>query len=468
MTRIAARLPGTRETGYDARMRCRRLDLAIVLALTGPSAIAQTDWNPLAVGSPGPIFATATLSPNAIAFDPLREVVVALLPDVTSTWEWNGTAWSSSPTGGGYHVPQDASLAFDGPTARVMLFGGGGLFTPANETRHWEPASANWVVTSSLNSPSARSSHGMVYDSMRGRVLVFGGIDGTSAPLDDLWAWDGADWTDITPTSGPAARYDHGMAYDHHRDRLVLFGGAASFGIFGDTWEWDGTAWHQLASGGGPLFSSRNAMVYDAARRRTVLLSLSGLGISTWEWDGSEWTERTTSPPPGSPFSPPLVAYDAARRETIALEGPVFAGTTTWSYAPTDPADAEIVPAGCGGPTTDLGDSFPWLGDDWTVSFSNLPDPALGGAFGLLGDPFPDPVDLAVLGAPGCALGVQPFAPAVPLAVLGSAASWSLGLPNDTGLIGLQVAQQLAAFDPAATALGLVFSDAIRITFGGL
>ena len=84
----------------------------------------------------------------------------------------------------------------------------------------------------------------MVYDSTRGRVLLFGGkrlADG--AFLNDLWGYDGSDWTRVQTAIAPQPRSDFGFAYDSSRDLLVLFGGASALGELGDTWLYDGVGW---------------------------------------------------------------------------------------------------------------------------------------------------------------------------------------------------------------------------------
>src|SRR5262245_26789082 len=62
--------------------------------------------------------------------------------------------------------------------------------------------------------PGPRINHAMVYDSVRGRVVLFGGIarDNTSE-YGDTWEWDGFRWERVA-TNGPAPRSKHAMAYD--------------------------------------------------------------------------------------------------------------------------------------------------------------------------------------------------------------------------------------------------------------
>lgn len=77
----------------------------------------------------------------------------------------------------------------------------------------------------------------MVYDSQRARIVLFGGYMGGSGFQSDTWEWDGTQWNQVQ-VSGPAARSQHGMAYDRLRRRAVLFGGIGDLGRKADTWEY--------------------------------------------------------------------------------------------------------------------------------------------------------------------------------------------------------------------------------------
>ncbi|HIE71069.1 MAG TPA: hypothetical protein EYP98_13340, partial [Planctomycetes bacterium] len=102
----------------------------------------------------------------------------------------------------------------------------------------WEYDGVDWTQSTPASSPSARYNHAMVYDSVRGKVVMFGGqAPGTT---NDTWEYDGVNWTQVTTTSSPSARYAHAMAYDSARGKVVMFGGVVgSNGFFNDTWEYD-------------------------------------------------------------------------------------------------------------------------------------------------------------------------------------------------------------------------------------
>src|SRR5262249_2857993 len=63
----------------------------------------------------------------------------------------------------------------------------------------------------------------MVYDSLRGVTVMFGGHEGNPY-LGNTRAWNGSTWAQLA-TSGPSARASHAMAYDPVRGVTVLFGG---------------------------------------------------------------------------------------------------------------------------------------------------------------------------------------------------------------------------------------------------
>src|SRR5262245_22161237 len=81
-------------------------------------------------------------------------------------------------------------------------------------------AGPSWVLAPSEISPSPRFDHAMTYDSTRGRVVLFGGYDGSTR--NDTWEWDGNAWVKATPAAAPSSRSRHAMTYDSVRGRTLL------------------------------------------------------------------------------------------------------------------------------------------------------------------------------------------------------------------------------------------------------
>ena len=57
-----------------------------------------------------------------------------------------------------------------------------------------------------------------------------------ASPLGDSWRFDGTHWSQVQDI-GPAPRVDHNMAFDSTRGAIVLFGGLDANATLGDTWE---------------------------------------------------------------------------------------------------------------------------------------------------------------------------------------------------------------------------------------
>jgi hypothetical protein len=78
------------------------------------------------------------------------------------------------------------------------------------------------------------------------KFLLFGGYDGVSAALNDLWLLDPAtwSWTPVTAQDPPSGRFFSQMAYDRINDLVYLYGGhGAADGrvsvLHLSTWTWE-------------------------------------------------------------------------------------------------------------------------------------------------------------------------------------------------------------------------------------
>lgn len=182
----------------------------------------------------------------------------------------------------------------------------------------------------------------MVYDSAHGVVLLFGGgpyrADSTSPLSNELWAWNGSSWQRLA-SAGPSPRRDAFFVFDSKRGRAVLFGGLTTFTpatVASDTWEWDGTAWKQVATSGPPGRQIAGGG-FDAQRGVVVLYGGSGTDhfatmTDTWEWDGTSWTKRATSAA-GPQQVPGPAIFDDARKALVMIAGDFNSGPTQlWQW----------------------------------------------------------------------------------------------------------------------------------------
>ncbi len=283
---------------------------------------ACADWRRrTSATSPAPRFG------HAMAYDSARGVTVLFGGHSTynvydDTWEWNGTDWTERFSALGNRPPArfEHAMVYDSIRGVTVLFGGQGGSTLLGDT--WEWNGTTWAQRSPLSSPSYRRNHAMAYDGARGVTVLFGGEPVSLFPQGKPWEWDGESWTPRTPTTVPPGRIDHAMAYDSDRGVTILFGGLV-YSASGDTWEWNGTTWTQPIPAAGPPARVYPAMAYDSGRHVTTLFG----GYhdptylrDTWEWDGTTWSQHSPGSSPTGRFAPAM-AYDSGRGVTVLFGG---------------------------------------------------------------------------------------------------------------------------------------------------
>ena len=101
-----------------------------------------------------------------------------------------------------------------------------------------------------------------------GRASCSSAAANLKAAAGDTWEWDGAKWQ-LIDASGPTARDHHATAWDPVSGRVVLFGGDDGSGVTADTWAWDGRQWTRLANDGPPPRAT-HGLAFDAQRGRLL------------------------------------------------------------------------------------------------------------------------------------------------------------------------------------------------------
>ncbi|MBK8098399.1 MAG: hypothetical protein IPK26_14915 [Planctomycetes bacterium] len=408
-------------------------------------------------------------------------------------------------------VPRHATSLVKDPGGGLLLFGGSSNGGQVNDTWRWR--GGQWQQVFPSRSPVGRLEAAIAADTVRQRVVLFGGWGGLFlAPLGDTWEWDGLDWHASAPSTAPSPRGTT-AAFDPQRRRTVLFGGTDWNFVLRDTWEWDGAVWVLHSSAQQPL-TATPAMVFDSGRGRVLLLDPQFCG----EWDGVTWLPL--------PVALGLARAGAAvwdpRRERVVWHGGVdnagnpvpigahdlepggwlprpttnnpafrgahalgydeetgvivmFGGRTaqsrfgdTWLLAPVEAAQTTPIGVGCAG---SLGvpelraENRPWLGDTLRLA---LPSQRNGTfvalVFGLSSQFFgtqPLPWSLGGFGMTGCSLFVSVDAhdgfvlqgeTRVPIA-------------NSGVLLGLDVFAQALVLDINANA-GLTVSNGLAVHIG--
>jgi hypothetical protein len=209
------------------------------------------------------------------AHDPLRARTVSV--DGTRTLEFDGDAWSDV----GIVYPgtdEVAALAFFPPAGHIVAIDGAGAT--------WRYDGSAWTAVATPTAPSPRTGPGLAYDVARQRLVLFGGVDGSLAALDDVWEWDGATWSQPLPTLLPPAGAN-AMAWDGQRVVMVTpqVGAATT-----STWAWNGLAWTHLNDL--PALYLEPRLALDPAQGLTLLAStmpLFGSSDHTFRLVGNTW-----------------------------------------------------------------------------------------------------------------------------------------------------------------------------------
>ncbi len=428
-----------------------------------------TDWRPLFP----PLPASGFWGPSAeFAFDSRRGRMVLGGP---GTWEFDASGWHRVITATA--APTASAMAFDAARAKCVSLASGVT---------WTYDGVNWAQLATTPSPPSRTGHRLVYDSVRERVVLFGGTNVSNSYLGDTWEFDGTGWVQKVTAIAPPARSLHCLAFDARRGQTVLFGGLDSGSVSqprGDTWEYDGSVWTPIVAVTSPSPRYLAGMAYDIARGKVVLLGGQGAYSSlgdVWAWDGQQWALNAVSSR-GWVYRHAM-AYDSVRMRMVTAFGgywySVFSGNsfdTLWELPP--PIAATWTPYGLGCPGSAgvplldrVGTAVPTLGTSFPLQIRSLP-PSPGVLYLALGFGIAQwngvalPQRLGALGMPDCMLWIAPEAGAGPVLLhSGSSITWQLVLPLAPALAGVRLAAQALVLDAAAPGgLGVVSNAGVAI-----
>lgn len=210
--------------------------------------------------------------------------------------------YSSSSTGedGPFVIPAFAqageagSMAYDAVRQECVYFGGGFAASQTYYGTTWTWNGSAWTLKTPATSPPARIGATMVFDPLRGEILLFGGRGASNQLLNDTWAWNGSNWAARSPGSSPSPREGAAMVWDDERDEVVLYGGGTATGKSNETWVWNGTTWTLKAVASPPSADAWHSMAYDPAHSQVVLFCDPSYYTSSdvYTWNGAAWTFR--------------------------------------------------------------------------------------------------------------------------------------------------------------------------------
>jgi hypothetical protein len=292
---------------------------------------------------------SSSLSNCAMTFDTARSRFVVV--SGSQTLEWDGAAWRPRETAHAAPARLDQMLAYDRVRRCTLMFGGQeqvGVSTVVMSGTLWQYDGNDWTQRAA-GGPPGRVAHAMAFDSVRGRVVLFGGQ--SSADLGDTWEWDGNAWTHLTPSIAPQPRIYAAMAFHAATAQMILFGGNSlltSPHSCNDTWAWNGTTWTALAPATIPQRRQGHRMSANDAAGTVVMHggvdTSTGPVNDTWEWNGNNWVggAAIAAPPFRASFG---MATDAAGT-TLMAGGIISSGPLIGTYQVTSFGDTWTYPGG--------------------------------------------------------------------------------------------------------------------------
>jgi hypothetical protein len=324
----------------------------------------------------------------------VRRLFAFVQNGLSETWEFDGAVWQKLNPSPQPPPRTDFAMAYDLLRDRVVVFGGNGNSTVQGDTWEWD--GSVWSQRAS-SGPQPRVRPVMSFDSARGVSVLFGGAASGIGSLGDTWEWNGTTWLQRTPASSPTARDQHGMAYDPLRARTVLYGGFDQSGVQNDLWEYDGNTWRSVPFLAGPGPRWHHDLVFDSALGETLLVAgatPSAVTGDVWRWNGARWLQVTTTP-----MLPDLGQAVGAAAEPVGGGVLVFGGilsAATWRYTGANWTRMAAVPAPAprmepamwtdgsnawlfGGSNSRTGayftDTWLWTGTGWQSHTSGLQPP---------------------------------------------------------------------------------------------
>lgn len=302
------------------RPGCCLLPLALA-ASSAAQVAALPRWTPLSE------------MPRYVAYpvwDAARDRVVAFgsyvqsVGDPVRAIEWNGR-WQAHQLASGSTLGSLLGAVYDGARHEVLLVGQVGISSSALQNEVYQ----NGRFRSIPGVPLSRGV-ALVFDAARGEVLAFGGEGQGFSVVDHMWRWTGAGWTAVAqPAVRPSARKGAALVFDPLRGKVVLFGGSDGVNNpFGDTWTWDGQVWQAMAASG-PVPRERAGFAFDLPSGTCLLhggyvrdQEVAG----SWQWGGAQWTQLSVPPAPGAGW-----LVETATRPLLLREGKL-ADNGSWQW----------------------------------------------------------------------------------------------------------------------------------------
>jgi PKD repeat protein len=300
--------------------------------------ITATITNPTHVYTQAGVYTITLVASNGLFTNSLTQSnFITVAVPIMRIWTQNAPTTPSPPIIG------EHSMAYDSVRARVVLYGGnaGGW---SYEHTTWEFDGTAWIAVTTTAQPEARYGAGLAYDPLRQVTILFGGSDESDTALNQTWEYTHTDWVQVFPTTSPVSRTYPSLAANPASGAVYLFGGNQAETHLNDLWAYQNGAWLEIqGSGTRPPSRTLAAMTYDPDNNRLLLFggrSAAGtLLADLWSFDlGTEtWQELANGGGGGPPARMAhTLTYDAAAGNAVLVGGVSGDDTAllndTWLY----------------------------------------------------------------------------------------------------------------------------------------
>ena len=283
---------------------------------------------------PNPPITPPIISRTQLVYDSSNDKIIlfggedsdSMLQNITWAYDYNSNVWAERSPTSAPSARHRFPMVYDSFNDKAILFGGRSAIGRQNDTWTYDYGSNTWDERSPTTAPSARDSMRVVYDSVRKKVILFGGYDGTYQ--NDTWEYDyfTNNWTDLKPTYAPSPRKGYQMLYDSNNDKVILFGGKNQTNDFFDLWQFDynSNTWSEVITSSPSL--SNTPLIYDSALSKYILFGgknqtgkfMTNLWI--YDYPTNNWNSIKTNIPPSGRISHHMT-FDSNNNKTILYGG---------------------------------------------------------------------------------------------------------------------------------------------------
>ena len=163
--------------------------------------------------------------------------------DETWTYNYDNNKWTFHNLTTKPPARYGPEMIYDPVNKRGILFGGRRIgYNTLNGTWEFNLSDKTWTQFNITKGPSARYWYCMDYDPVNKIMILFGGSEGGTPFSQETWVFNvtSNSWIQMDPEISPPYRSFHDSAFDTVNGKVLMFGGTASGYIdpYNETWSY--------------------------------------------------------------------------------------------------------------------------------------------------------------------------------------------------------------------------------------